>query len=154
MLILAVETSTSAGSLALMDAPLAGKDSEAEGKCLAEHTLNLPGTHSEKLMPAIDNLLREASLSLREIGGIALALGPGSFTALRIGVSTVKGLAYALRVPVVGVPTLDALAQNVRFAPFPVCPVLDARKKEVYAALFRGEGEGNLQKISEEWAVY
>ena len=153
MLILAVETSTSAGSLALMDAPPNGKDSGAEGKCLAEHTLNLPGTHSEKLMPAIEYLLREASLSLGDIGGIALALGPGSFTALRIGVSTVKGLAYALRVPVVGVPTLDALAQNLGYASSLVCPVLDARKKEVYAALYRGKGGGRLEKISEDWVI-
>jgi tRNA threonylcarbamoyladenosine biosynthesis protein TsaB len=69
------------------------------------------------------------------------------------GVSTVKGLAYALRVPVVGVPTLEVLAQNVRFAPSLICPVLDARKKEVYASLFRGDGEGNLQKISEDWVL-
>ncbi len=67
MLILAVEISTSAGSVALMDAPLNGKDSEVEGKCLAEHTLNLPGTHSEKLMPAIEHLLREASLPIRKV---------------------------------------------------------------------------------------
>ncbi len=153
MLILAVETSTSAGSLALMDAPLSCKDSGAEGKCLAEHTLNLPGTHSERLMPAIDNLLRDASLPIRKIEGLALALGPGSFTALRIGVSTVKGLAYALRVPVAGVSTLDALAQNVRYARALVCPVLDARKQEVYAALYRGDGEGRLEKISEDWVI-
>jgi tRNA threonylcarbamoyladenosine biosynthesis protein TsaB len=153
MLILAVETSTPTGSIALVEAPLGGKDSEAAGKCLAEHTLNLPGTHSEKLMPAIDNLLREASLSVRNIGGIALALGPGSFTALRIGVSTIKGLAYALRVPVVGVPTLDALAQNLCYASSLVCPVLDARKKEVYAALYRGDGGGRLEKISEDWVM-
>lgn len=153
MLLLALETSTMTGSVALVEAP-----PQEEGPCggvkiLAEYTVNLPGTHSERLMPTIDRLLKEASLSIGNIQGIALAWGPGSFTGLRIGVSTVKGLAYALRVPVVGVPTLDALAQNVRFAPFLVCPVLDARKKEVYAALFRGEGEGNLQKISEDWAV-
>jgi tRNA threonylcarbamoyl adenosine modification protein YeaZ len=156
MLILAMETSTSVGSIALVRAPVGGKDGkdlEMEGKCLAEHTLNIPGTHSERLMPALDNLLQEASLSIREIGGIALALGPGSFTALRIGVSTVKGLAYALRVPVAGVPTLDVLAQNLCYASALVCPVLDARKKEVYAALYRGDGEGRLEKITEDWVI-
>ncbi len=153
MLILAVETSTSAGSIALVRARLGGKDSDTEGKCLAEHTLNLPGTHSARLMPAIDHLLRDASLSVREIEGIALALGPGSFTALRIGVATVKGLAYALRIPVVGISTLDALAQNLCYAAGLVCPVLDARKKEVYAALYRGDGGGRLEKISEDWVV-
>jgi tRNA threonylcarbamoyl adenosine modification protein YeaZ len=153
MLILAVETSTPTGSVALVEAPLGEKKNCPEVQCLGEHTLNLPGTHSEKLMPAIDNLLREASLSIDDIGGIALALGPGSFTGLRIGVSTVKGLAYALQVPVVGVPTLDALAQNLCYAPSLVCPVLDARKKEVYAALFRGDGGGRLEKISEDWVI-
>lgn len=153
MLILAVETSTSAGSIALMDASLGSENSGAEGDFLAEHTFNLPGTHSARLMPAIDNLLREVSLPIRKIGGFALALGPGSFTALRIGVSTVKGLAYALRVPVAGVSTLDALAQNVCYARELVCPVLDARKQEVYAAFYRGDGGGRLERISDDWAI-
>jgi tRNA threonylcarbamoyl adenosine modification protein YeaZ len=153
MLILALETSTLTGSVALVNAPLGGDGSLGGEKILAEYSLNLPGTHSERLMPAIDRLLHEASLSISDIQGIALAWGPGSFTGLRIGVSTVKGLAYALRIPVVGVPTLDALAQNVRFASSLICPVLDARKKEVYAALFRGDGEGNLHKISEDWVL-
>jgi len=141
------------GSVALVEAPPQEKGSCRGEKILAEYTVNLPGTHSERLMPTIHRLLKEASLSIGDIQGIALAWGPGSFTGLRIGVSTVKGLAYALRVPVVGVPTLDALAQNLRFASSLICPVLDARKKEVYAALFRGDGEGNLQKISEDWVV-
>jgi len=153
MLILALETSTLTSSVALVEAPLREDASFRGEKVLAEYTLNLPGTHSERLMPAIDRLLQEASLSVNEIQGIALALGPGSFTGLRIGVSTAKGLAYALRVPVAGVPTLDALAQNFRFASSSICPVLDARKKEVYAALFRGDGEGNLRKISEDWVL-
>jgi len=153
MLLLALETSTMTGSVALVNAPLRGDGWLGGQKILAENSLNLPGTHSERLMPSIDRLLQEASLSIGDIQGIALACGPGSFTGLRIGVSTVKGLAYALRVPVAGVPTLDALAQNVRFASSLVCPVLDARKKEVYAALFRGDGEGNLHKISEDWVL-
>jgi len=153
MLLLALETSTMTGSVALVEAPPQEKGSCREEKILAEYTVNLPGTHSERLMPTIDRLLKEASVSIGDIQGIALAWGPGSFTGLRIGVSTVKGLAYALRVPVVGVPTLDALAQNVRFASSLICPVLDARKKEVYAALFRGDGEGNLRRISEDWVV-
>jgi tRNA threonylcarbamoyladenosine biosynthesis protein TsaB len=153
MLILAVETSTPTGSIALMEIPGETSKPGAEEKCWGEYTLNFPGTHSERLMPAIEYLLREASLSIGDVGGLALALGPGSFTGLRIGVSTVKGLAYALGIPVVGVPTLDALAQNLRYAPSLVCPVLDARKKEVYAALFRGDGQGRLEKISEDWVI-
>lgn len=153
MLILAVETSTLTGSVALVEAPLSGDGSFRGEKILGEHILNLQGTHSERLMTSIDRLLKETSLSIRDVQGIALALGPGSFTGLRIGVSTVKGLAYALRVPVVGVPTLDALAHNIRFSSSLVCPVLDARKKEVYAALFRGDGEGQLLKVSEDWVL-
>jgi len=153
MLILALETSTLTGSIALIETMLREETAFAGVKIIAEHTLSIARTHSEKLMTSIDNLLREASSSISQVQGIALALGPGSFTGLRIGVATVKGLAYALRVPVVGIPTLDALAHNVQFASSLICPVLDARKKEVYAALFRGDGEGRLQKISPDWAV-
>jgi len=153
MLILAVETSTPTGSVALVEFPLNGDSSPGSEKILGEHILNLQTTHSERLMPSIDRLLQESSLSIRDVQGIALALGPGSFTGLRIGVSTVKGLAYALQVPVVGIPTLDALAHNVRFSSSLICPVLDARKKEVYAALFRGDGEGRIVKVTEDWVL-
>ncbi len=150
MLVLAVETSTPAGSLALLEAP---PGEEGRERILGEVTLAAPETHSARLMPAIDRLLRETSRTIHQVEGIALGLGPGSFTGLRIAVSTVKGLAYALRVPAAGVPTLDALAHNVPYAPVQVCPVLDARKKEVYAALFRGTGEGRLDKASEDWVL-
>ncbi len=122
-------------------------------RVIGETTLQVSETHSSRLMPTIDRLLRETSLPAQKIQGIAVGLGPGSFTGLRIAVSTVKGLAFALRVPVVGAPTLDALANNIRYASTQVCPVLDARKKEVYAALFRGDGEGQLKKISEDWVL-
>ena len=116
MLILALETSTQTSSVALVEAPLHEDGLFRGEKILADHTLNLPGTHSERLMPSIHNLLQEASMSIGDVQGIALALGPGSFTGLRIGVSTVKSLAYALRVPVAGVATLDALALNIQLA--------------------------------------
>ena len=153
MLILAVETSTQTGSIALVEASIGKDGSEGREKILGETTLSSPETHSARLMPTIDRLLRETSLTIHEVQGIALGLGPGSFTGLRIAVSTVKGLAFALKVPVVGVPTLDALAYNFPYASTLVCPVLDARKKEVYAALFRGNGEGQLKKISEDWVL-
>jgi tRNA threonylcarbamoyladenosine biosynthesis protein TsaB len=153
MLILAIETSTQTGSVALVEAPLPAEGSGGGEKIIGEHTLNLPGTHSERLMPSIHSLLQEASLSIGDVQGMALALGPGSFTGLRIGASTVKGLAYALRVPVAGIPTLDGLAHNVRFASSLICPILDARKKEVYAALFREKGNEELEKISADWVL-
>jgi tRNA threonylcarbamoyladenosine biosynthesis protein TsaB len=149
MLILAVETSTFTGSVALAEASLP----EGAWRIVAETTLHLSETHSSRLMPTIDRLLRETSRPIQAVQGIAVGLGPGSFTGLRIAVSTVKGLAFSLRVPVVGVPTLDALAHNIPFASPLVCPVLDARKKEVYAALFRGDGEGHLRRIGETWVL-
>jgi tRNA threonylcarbamoyladenosine biosynthesis protein TsaB len=153
MLILAVETSTRTGSVALVETPLHEDGSFSGEKILGEYTLNVAGTHSERLMPSIHSLLQEASLSIDDVQAIALALGPGSFTGLRIAVSTVKGLAYALRVPVAGIPTLDALAHNVQFASWPICPILDARKKEVYAALYCGNGNGGLEKIGGDWVL-
>ncbi len=150
MLVLAVETSTLTGSVALMQSPPDGK----AAKIIGEHILNLESTHSRQLMPSIDHLLQEASFSIRDVEGIALALGPGSFTGLRIGVSTVKGLAFALRVPVAGVPTLDGLARNISFPSPLICAVLDARKKEVFAALFRcKDGGDELQKLSPDWVL-
>jgi len=104
MLILAIETSTLTGSIALMETPLPKGELSFGEKILGETTLNIAATHSARLMPVIDSLLRETSRSIHEVQGIVLGLGPGSFTGLRIAASTVKGLAYALRVPVVGVP--------------------------------------------------
>lgn len=152
MLILAVETSTFTGSVALVEASVEGGASP-NLRVIGETTLQVLETHSSRLMPTIDRLLRETSLPVQKVKGIAVGLGPGSFTGLRIAISTVKGLGFALRVPVVGVPTLDALANNIRYASTQVCPVLDARKKEVYAALFRSDAGGNLKKVSEDWVL-
>jgi len=142
MLVLGVETSTMQGGAALV-----GDD----GLC-SEYTLNVEATHSERLLPTIDRMLRDAGVSLVELSGIAVSIGPGSFTGLRIGLGTVKGLAYSTGLPVVGVPTLEALAWTVPFARQQVCPVLDARKQEVYAALFRYE-RGELVRVMEDAAL-
>lgn len=153
MLILAVETSTNTASIALWQTAQEEKLLNARESIIGELMLNLLGNHSATIMPAIDYLLQKTNLDIHQVEGIALALGPGSFTGLRIGVTTVKGLAYALRVPVVGVSTLDVLAQNVCYASKLVCPVLDARKKEVYAALYRGDGSGCLTKLSADMVI-
>lgn len=153
MLILAIETSTNTASIALWQTFPEEKLPPAQENIIGELTLNLLGNHSATLMMGIDHLLQETNLHIRQVEGIALALGPGSFTGLRIGVTTVKGLAYALRVPVVGVSTLDVLAQNVCYTGKLVCSVLDARKKEVYAAFYRGDGRGNLTKISTDMVI-
>lgn len=104
---------------------------------VAELRTNVAVTHSERLMQHIDGLLKSARLTMAEMDGFAVTTGPGSFTGLRIGLATVKGLAYATGKPVAGVPTLDALADNIPFCKYQVAPVLDARKKMVYAALYR-----------------
>lgn len=153
MLILALETATLTGSVALVDVPAPENASNPVRKVVAEITLHLQSTHSERLMPSIHNLLEEASLKIHDLQGIALSLGPGSFTGLRIGVSTVKGLAYALKIPVVGVSTLEALACNVPYHSEVICPLLDARKKEVYAAFFQGDREGTIHRKSEDWVL-
>src|SRR3990172_13171727 len=126
MRILAVETSTLAGGAALLDGDRAG----------GENVLNIRATHSERLMAAVDHLLHVSGWELEQLEGLAVAIGPGSFTGLRIGTSAVKGLALALGVPIAAVPTLHALAATLPFAAHPVCPVLDAKKGEVYASLY------------------
>lgn len=127
MRILGIETSTMTGSVALMD----------EERLIAEYTLNLRETHTSRLMPAIDRILKDASLTLKDLDGIAVSLGPGSFTGLRIGIATAKGLAQGLNIPIVGIPTLDGLAFNLFHCKDLICPILDARKGEVYCALYR-----------------
>jgi tRNA threonylcarbamoyladenosine biosynthesis protein TsaB len=128
--LLAVETSTLAGGVALLDGE----------RVLGEYLLDVRLTHSERLMPAIDRLLGDARWTAASLEGLAVAVGPGSFTGLRIGLSTVKGLAWALGLPVAAVPTLDALAAALPYATHPVCPVLDARRNEVYCSLYRWDG--------------
>jgi tRNA threonylcarbamoyladenosine biosynthesis protein TsaB len=132
LLILAVDTSTTSGSIALVDSGmvLAGKD---EPNVRA---------HAQWLMPAIDALFNTVDHAIEDVGLFAIGVGPGSFTGLRIGVSTVKGLAWSLNKPVAGVSTLRALAMNIRTPGTLLCPVLDARKKELYAALYRVVGDG------------
>jgi tRNA threonylcarbamoyladenosine biosynthesis protein TsaB len=127
MRVLAVEASSLAGGVALLD----------EERLVAEYVLDVSVTHSERLLAAVDRVLADARWPARALGGLAVAIGPGSFTGLRIAVSTVKGLALALGLPVAAVPTLDAMAAALPWAALPVCPVLDARKGEVYASRYR-----------------
>jgi tRNA threonylcarbamoyladenosine biosynthesis protein TsaB len=129
MLVLGIETSTKTGGVALID----------EKGVIAEYTSNIEVTHSERLMAHVDRLLKDTGVALADVGGLAVSVGPGSFTGLRIGIATIKGIAFSTNKPVAAVPTLRALAWQVPYAAHPVCPLLDARKKEVYAALYRYE---------------
>jgi tRNA threonylcarbamoyladenosine biosynthesis protein TsaB len=139
MKILAIETSTLLGGVAITDST----------GLIAEVRLNVKSTHSERLMTEIDHVFERSGLSLSDIDAFAVSIGPGPFTGLRIGVSTVKGFSFATGKPVVTVPTLEAFAWNFPFSEHPVCTLLDARKKEVYAALFRWVDGGFVRLIGE-----
>ncbi|MFQ5465686.1 MAG: tRNA (adenosine(37)-N6)-threonylcarbamoyltransferase complex dimerization subunit type 1 TsaB [Thermodesulfobacteriota bacterium] len=130
MITLAIDTSSASGSVALVD----------DGRLAAEWTVGDVGLHARWLSRSIAAFLASAGCAAGDVDLFALTTGPGSFTGLRIGVSAVKGLAWTLGRPVAGVSTLEAIAMNVPYAGRLVCPVLDARKKEVYAALYRLDG--------------
>lgn len=140
MKVLAVETSTMLGGVAVVD---------DEKGLVAETRLNVKTTHSERLMTAVDNVLKQAELILSDIDVFGVAIGPGSFTGLRIGLSTVKGLSYATGKKIVTVPTLEAFAWNFPFCPHQVCLMLDARRSEVYAAVFKWEDNGFRRLLPE-----
>ncbi|MGB9628512.1 MAG: tRNA (adenosine(37)-N6)-threonylcarbamoyltransferase complex dimerization subunit type 1 TsaB [Thermodesulfobacteriota bacterium] len=130
MKILGIDTSTSCGSVGLVE----------DEWVISDYLLDIPVTHSERLLKAIDWVLKESRCGISEIDGLAISLGPGSFTGLRIGVSTLKGLALSLGKPVAGISTLEVLASQVSPTPYLLCPILDARKGEVYTAFYRYEG--------------
>lgn len=121
-------------------------------KLLAEICLNSKQYHSRRLLLVISTLLEEADVKFNDLAGIAVALGPGSFTGLRIGLATAKGLAHASGKPLVAIPTLDGLALNAAGAHGLICPVLVARRQEVYTALYRWQ-EGELCCLASYQAV-
>ena len=131
MLVMGIDTSTTQGGVALLS---------GQG-VICEYTLNIKATYSERLLPLIDRALQDAGITLGQIEGFAVAVGPGSFTGLRIGLSTAKGLAVVGGQPLVGVSTLETMAWTLPFCAHQVCPILDARKGEIYCALFRHEGD-------------
>jgi tRNA threonylcarbamoyladenosine biosynthesis protein TsaB len=143
MKILAIDTSTRVGSIAVVEGP----------QLKAQQILNISSTHNQRLLPGIERILTDAGWSLEDLDGFAVSLGPGSFTGLRIGLSIVKGLAWSTGKPLAGVPTLDALAANVSFVPYKICPILDARKGEIYTALYRQGDEGIPQRLTSYMAL-
>jgi tRNA threonylcarbamoyladenosine biosynthesis protein TsaB len=143
MKILGIDTSTSCGSVGLID----------DESVISDYLLNIPITHAERLLSTIDLVLKEAHMAIEDMDGLAVSLGPGSFTGLRIGVSTIKGLAFATGKPVSGVSTLDALAYPIASTPYLICPILNARKGEVYAAFYRYEDGGRMKQQSPHQVV-
>ena len=139
MYILGIESSTKTGSVAVV----------SEDGVIVQYSLNIEVTHSERLMSTVDRVLIDTGLGIGDMNGFAIAIGPGSFTGLRIGLSTVKGLALSTNKPVAAVPTLQALAWNLPYSAYPICPLLDARKNEVYAAMYKFEGKALMYVMAE-----
>ena len=137
MKLLAIDTSTEFLSLAVMKG----------GRIAGRFHRKSPMRHSSMLVPMIDRLLKKAGMKVGDIDCFGVSIGPGSFTGLRIAVATVKGLAYALHKKIVVVPTLDVIAANAAGFKGVICPVLDARKSKVYAAIYRSDGE-TIKKLS------
>ncbi len=121
-----------------------------EDDCLrAEYTVNFKKTHSQTLLPMLDEIVRMTELNPAEIDFIAIAKGPGSFTGLRIGSATAKGLGLALDKPIVEVPTLAGLAFNLYGAAGLICPIMDARRRQVYNGLYRFDN-GSLVTVCDQ----
>ena len=131
MKILALDSSGLVASVAII----------ADGTLLAEYTVNYKKTHSQTLLPMLDEIARMVELDRKTIDAIAVAAGPGSFTGLRIGSATAKGLGLALGKPIIEVPTLAGIAYNLVFVRGLVCPVMDARRQQVYSGIYRFEGD-------------
>ncbi len=127
MLVLGIETSTPAASVTI------GSEQGIIGSCLVTRGVS----HGAFILPAVEFLMKEADLSYRNLSAIAVGLGPGLFTGLRVGVATAKTLAQALSVPIIGVSSLDLLAFDVRYSNKLICPVVDAKRKEVFFAFYR-----------------
>ena len=142
MLILAFETTAKAGSVALLE----------DGKLLAESYQNTGLTHSQTLMVMAEDMLKAAGKTMAEVSAVAVAEGPGSFTGVRIGVAAAKGLAWGGELPCYGVSTLEAMALTLGVYQGYVCGTMDARRSQVYNALFY-VNRGEMTRITEDRAI-
>lgn len=129
MKILALDSSGIVASVAVVE----------DDVLLAEYTVNYKKTHSQTLLPMLDEVVKMTELDLNTIDAIAVAAGPGSFTGLRIGSATAKGLGLALKKPLIGIPTVEALAYNLYDTEGIICPIMDARRNQVYTGMYRFE---------------
>jgi tRNA threonylcarbamoyladenosine biosynthesis protein TsaB len=135
----ALDTATEIGGVALL-----------EGSLLrGEARIRVDKTHASQLWKTIYDLLAQTGWTLADIDGWAVTIGPGSFTGLRIGLATIKGLALATRKPVIGISTLDVLAGTFPYSPHLICPTIDARKKEVFCAFYRSNSQGKVEQVGE-----
>lgn len=140
MKILAIETATTWQSVAILE----------DDRILATQEQEAGGAQGSLLLPAIDRLLAQSGLQLSDLSGLACSIGPGSFTGIRVGMATCLGLRSASGLPLMLVPTLEAMARSLEAATVPICPMLVSRRGEMYWAIFRLTGEGRLVRVVDE----
>jgi tRNA threonylcarbamoyladenosine biosynthesis protein TsaB len=143
MRILAVDTSTNVASVAILEDDI----------IIGEYNCNKGKTHSQKLMPMIQSLLEKVNLTAADMDAFAASIGPGSFTGLRIGVTTIKTMAFAAGKPVISVYTLDALAYNMQMSKALLCPIIDARNSQVFTAIYRFV-DGKLKRLTDYLGIH
>ncbi|MBQ3665713.1 MAG: tRNA (adenosine(37)-N6)-threonylcarbamoyltransferase complex dimerization subunit type 1 TsaB [Lachnospiraceae bacterium] len=141
-MILAIDSSSLVASVALVD----------ENTVIAEYTMNLKKTHSQTLLPMINEIFKMTGIDKKSLSAIAVAQGPGSFTGLRIGAATAKGLALALDLPIVGVSTIEMMAYNFNHCNKLICPIMDARRNQVYTGIYECEKD-ELKQVVEDVAL-
>ena len=142
MKILALDSSGLVASVAVVE----------DDNLIAEYTVNYKKTHSQTLVPMLDEIARMIELDLNTIDAIAVAAGPGSFTGLRIGSATAKGLGLALKKPLIGIPTVEGLAYNLYGTKALICPLMDARRNQVYTGIYEFENS-YFRKIKDQTAI-
>lgn len=142
MNLLAIDASGIAGSVAYLK----------DGKLAGEYYFCDKLTHSQTIMPMLEHMKSLIQIDLDTVDAVAVTAGPGSFTGLRIGVTAAKALALALNVPIIGVPTLDVMANGIPFTEHYICPIMDARRNQVYTALYKGT-EGKVERLTEHMAT-
>ena len=142
MNLLAIDASGIAGSVAYIK----------DGKLVGEYYICDKLTHSQTIMPMLEDMKALLNIDLEEVNAVAVTSGPGSFTGLRIGVTAAKALALALEVPIIGVPTLDTMAHSMVYTDYLICPIMDARRNQVYTALYKWEAH-HLDRLTEHMAV-
>lgn len=138
MKILGIDTSTMAANVAVLE----------DDKLICEYTINTKKTHSQKLMPMIENMLNLSDISIKDIEAIAICVGPGSFTGLRIGMATAKAMSHVNNIPIVGVNSLEVLATNMDLCNRKICSILDAQRNQVYTGKYIIEN-GELKELEE-----
>ena len=146
MRILAIDSSGLVATVAVVE------EENKISKTIAEYTINYKKTHSQTLLPMLDEIVKMTDMNLDTIDAIAVAGGPGSFTGLRIGSATAKGLGLALKKPLIHIPTVDGLAYNLCYTDRIICPIMDARRNQVYTGIYQMDGD-KLQVLEAQMAV-